>query len=219
MTVYAGTQIDQLRDLLVDPTDTQVTFALKLHYLNMGMRAMFPRVYRVATDSTDQWADDVYYYTLPAAVRGGLLFLVEKSTAADDDYFVPLDYDEYDIQPGAAGADVLSITWDPTTVYEDGYIKYHAAVPATAYTSANYTASQSEVYTYPDHTIEGPVLYAMSRIMSIPLDKRMNYEEISIQNQNQAATPQEILAVSAYWLDEFERRVDEWRMSLPTARY
>jgi len=25
--------------------------------------------------------------------------------------------------------------------------------------------------------------------------------------------------VSAYWLDEFERRVEEWRMALPQGRY
>lgn len=219
MTVYHGDQIDQLRDLLVDPSDTQVTFAMKMHYLNMGMRAMFPRVYRVAVDSTDQWVDDTYYYTVPSAVRGGLLFLVERSSADDNDYFNPLDFDEYDIQPGAAGADVLSITWDPGSTYEDGFIKYHAALPATPYSAANYTAAQSEVYTYPDHTVEGPVLYAMSRIMAIPLDDRMKHSRVSVQNQNRAATPQDIIGVSAYWLDEFERRVEEWRLVLPQGRY
>ncbi len=219
MTVYHSEQTDQLRDLLVDPTDIQVSFDMKMHYLNAGMRAMFPRVYRIAVDSTDQWEDDVFYYPVPAAVRGGLLYLIEKSTAADDDYFVPLDYDEYDIQPGAAGADVLSITWDPTTIYEDGYIKYHAAVPATKYSAADYAAAGSEVYTYPDHTVEGPVLYAMSRIMAIPLDERMDYGRMSLSPQNRSATPQDILGASAYWLDEFERRVEEWRLALPQGRY
>jgi hypothetical protein len=192
---------------------------MKLHYLNMGMRAMYPRVFRIATDSTDQWVDDTYYYTLPSAVRGGHLFLVEKSTADDDDYFVPMDFDEYDIIPGANGADVLSITWDPGSVYEDGYIKYHTALPATPFAAADYTAAQAEVYTYPDFTVEGPALYAMSRIMAVPLDRRMDYTRMSVQNQNRAASPQEIVSVSAYWLDEFERRVDEWRMALPQGRY
>ena len=219
MTTYHSEQIDQLRDLLVDPTDVQVTFAKKMYYLNAGMRAMFPRVYRIATDSTDQWVDDQYYYNIPSAVQGGLLYLIEKSTADDDDYFAPLDYDEYDIQPGAAGADVLSITWDPGSTYEDGYIKYHAALPAVPYAAANYAASQSEVYTYPDHTLEGPVLYAMSRIMAIPLDQRMDYTQHSIQAMNRAASAGEIVSVAAYWLDEFERRVEEWRLALPQGRY
>jgi len=219
MTVYHSEQIDQLRDLLVDPTDTQVTFAQKMYYLNAGMRAMFPRVYRIATDATDQWEDDVFYYSVPSTVQGGLLYLIEKSTAADDDFFVPMDYDEYDIEPGAAGADVLSVKWDPGDTYEDGYIKYHAALPATPYTAANYAAAGSEAYTYPDHTMEGPVLYAMSRIMAVPLDRRMDYTRHSIQAMNRAASPGEIVSVAAYWLDEFERRVEEWRLALPQGRY
>jgi hypothetical protein len=219
MTIYASDQIDQLRDLLVDPTDAQVTFERKLYYLNAGLRAMFPRVYRIAVDETQQWVDDQYYYTLPAGVRGGHLYLIETSTASDADYFRPLDYDEYDILPGVAGADKLSITWDPGSTYEDGYIRYHAAVPATAYSGADYAASQAEVYTYPDHTMEGPVLYAMSRIMAIPLDRRMDYTRHSVQAMNRAASPGEIVSVSSYWLDEFERRVEEWRMALPQGRY
>jgi hypothetical protein len=219
MTVYHSEQIDQLRDLLVDPTDTQVAFDQKMYYLNAGLRAMFPRVYRIATDATTQWVDDQYYYTIPAAVRGGHLFLIEASTADDDDYFRPLDFDEYDIIPGAAGADNMSITWDPGSTYADGYIRFHAALPATPYVAASYVASQTEAYTYPDHTMEGPVLYAMSRIMAIPLDRRMDYTRHSVQAMNRAASPGEIVSVSAYWLDEFERRVEEWRMALPQGRY
>jgi hypothetical protein len=196
-----------------------VTFDDKMFYLNQGMRAMFPRVYRVAVDSTVQWVDDQYYYNVPSAVQGGLLYLIETSTASDDDYFRPLDYDEYDIQPGAAGADVLSVTWDPGSTYADGYIKFHAALPATPYVAASYVAAGSEVYTYPDYTMEGPVLYAMSRIMAMPLDRRMDYTRTSVQNMNRGASPQEIVSVSAYWLDEFERRVEEWRMALPQGRY
>lgn len=219
MTVYASEQIDQIRDFLVDPTDTQVAFAMKVHYLNMGLRAMYPRVFRIVTDSTDVWESDVYYYPLPATVRGGHLFLIEGSTSADTDYFRPLDYDEYDVIPGAAGADQLSITWNPGSTYAGGYIRYHAAMPHTKYVAANYAASQSLVYEFPDYTVEGPVLYAMSRIMAVPLDRRMDYTRHSVQNMNRAASPQEIVSVSAYWLDEFERRVEEWRMALPQARY
>jgi hypothetical protein len=59
----------------------------------------------------------------------------------------------------------------------------------------------------------------MSRISAIPLDARMDHGRLSVQNQNRAAVPQEYLAVSAYWLDEFERRVEEWNMPLPASRY
>jgi hypothetical protein len=219
MTTYHSAQIDQLRDLLVDPTDTQVSFAMKRFYLNQAMRAMFPRVFRVATDASVQLVDDQFYYTIPAAVQGGNLFLIEMSSAADDDYFRPLNYDEYDVIPQPGGADKLSITWDPGATWSDGYLRFHAVMPATEYTAADYTAAESEEYTYPDYTLEGPVLYAMSRIMAVPLDQRMDFTRSSVQNMNRGASPQEIVSVAAYWLDEFERRVEEWRMALPQSRY
>ena len=89
----------------------------------------------------------------------------------------------------------------------------------TPFNGATYVGAASELYTGPDYTSEGPVLYAMSRLGAFPLDDRMDYGRFSVQAQNRAASPQEHLAVSAYWLDEFERRVDEWKMALPSARY
>jgi hypothetical protein len=59
----------------------------------------------------------------------------------------------------------------------------------------------------------------MSRIGAIPLDERMDYGRLSVQNQNRAASPTEHLAVAAYWLEEFERRVTEWNMALPVSRF
>ena len=221
MTVYASDMIDQLRDLLEDATDTQVSFARKLYFLNAGQRAMWPRVYQVVQDSTLTFTDDQYEYTIPAAVRGGRIFQLEKSLASDTDKFYPFDIDDYNIQRATtAGADIIILNFDPGSTYGDtGVIRITAALPLSPIVAADYAASQSVAYTGPDHTLEGPVLYAMSRIAAIPLDDRMDYGKISVQAQNRAASPQEHLAVSAYWLDEFERRVEEWNMPLPASRY
>jgi hypothetical protein len=219
VTVYLSTQIDQVRDLLEDQTDTQFSFAKKLHYLNMGLRAMWPRVYQIQSDSTTQFVDDTYEYAVPAAVRGGRYVLFERSTASDDDYFQPMDYDEYRILPQNGGADIIRLGFDPSSTYADGYIRITAALPLSAYTSADYTAAQTEAFSGPDYTSEGPVLYAMSRLIAAPLDNRLDYGRMSVQAQNRAASPQELIASSAYWLDEFERRLDEWKMAIPTGRY
>ena len=219
MTVYLSEQIDQIRDLLEDQSDAQFSFAKKLHYVNMGQRAMWPRVFQIVSDSTTQFVDDTYEYTIPAAVRGGRYVLFERSTADDDDYFQPMDYDEYRILPQAGGADIIKLGFDPGSTYADGYIRITAALPLTTNVAANYTAAQSLAYTGPDYTAEGPVLYAMSRLVAAPLDDRLDYGRMSVQAQNRAATPQELIASSAYWLDEFERRLDEWKMALPTGRY
>lgn len=219
MTVYHSEQTDQLRDLLEDAADSQVTFARKMAYLNAGMRAMWPRVFQIVSDSTTQFVDDQFEYTIPATVRGGRYVLFEKSTAADDDYFYPMNYDDYKILPQAGGADKIILGFDPGSQWEDGYIRITSAQPLTAYTAASYIAAGSEVYTGPDYTSEGPVLYAMSRISAIPLDQRVDYGRMSVQDQNRAATSGELITVAAYWLDEFERRLEEWRMALPGSRY
>lgn len=221
MTVYLSEMVDQLRDLLEDPADSQVSFLRKRYFLNAGQRAMWPRVYQVVQDATLTFTDDQYEYTIPAAVRGGRIFQLEKSLASDTDRFYPFDIDDYQIQrTTTTGADKIILNWDPGSVYGDtGVIRITAALPLTPFAAADYSAAGSEAYTGPDHTLEGPVLYAMSRIAAIPLDDRMDYGRISVQAQNRAASPQEHLAVSAYWLDEFERRVEEWNMPLPASRY
>lgn len=192
---------------------------MKIHYLNAGQRAMWPRVYKIAQDATDQWVDDTYEYTIPAAVRGGRMFLIERSDATYPTIFYPIDSAHYNIIQGASGADTLRINWDPGSEWADGYIRYNTALPLTTLTSANYTAAQSETYSGPDYTLEGPVLYAMSRITGAAVDDRLDYGRFSVQDQNRAASPNELLTAATYWQDEFERRVDEWRMALPTSRY
>jgi len=219
VAVYEDELIDQLRDLLQDDTDTQVSFDKKQRYLNKGMRAMWPRIFQITSDSTTQFVDNQYEYTIPAAVRNGRYILFEKSEAADDDFFYPMDYEDYKVLPQTAGADKIILGFDPGSTWEDGYIRVTAAVPLTPFAGANYAGAASELYTGPDYTSEGPVLYAMSRLANFPLDDRMDYGRYSVQAQNRAASPQEHLAVSAYWLDEFERRLDEWKMALPSARY
>ena len=220
MTVYNSDLVDQLRDLLEDAGDSQVTYLRKRWYLNAGMRAMWPRVHQVVSDATQTFTSGTYEYTIPAAVRGGRMLTIEKSKSTDTDFFYMMDYDDYEIKHGPGGANVVVLKWDPGSTWGNtGLIRYTTALPLTAFAAADYAAAASEAYTGPDYTAEGPVLYAMSRIAAIPLDDRMNYGRLSVQQQNRAASPQEHLAVSAYWLDEFERRVDEWRMAMPVSRY
>jgi hypothetical protein len=220
MTVYNSEMVDQLRDLLDDSSDTQMSYLRKRHYLNAGMRAMWPRIHRIATDITTTFTDDDYEYTIPAAVRGGRMLTIEKSKSDDTDFFYMMDYDDYEIKHGVGGANIIVLKFDPGDIWgATGIMRFTAALPLTDFSAATYATAGSEAYTGPDYSAEGPVLYAMSRITIIPLDQRMDFGRLSVQQQNRAATPGEHLAVSAYWLDEFERRVDEWRMPLPVARY
>ncbi len=124
MTVYLKEQIDELRDLLEDPTDSQVTFLRKLAFINAGARAMWPRVYRVVEDKTDQFESAVYEYALPTTVQGGRMISVEKSTALDDDFFYMMDFDDYEFKRMAGGADLLILKFKPGSTWADGYIRW-----------------------------------------------------------------------------------------------
>jgi hypothetical protein len=72
-----------------------------------------------------------------------------------------------------------------------------------------------QFYSGPDYSIEGPPLYAMSRIMSRGLHRRLDYGRMSVEYQNRSAMPNELMSAAVFFLDEFERRVDQWRSVQP----
>lgn len=217
MAIYASDMIDELRDYLDDATDTDVAFATKLRYLNRGQAAMYPKVFVTARDSTLTYDVDIYEYTIPAAVAHGKIILVELESTSTSSRFVRLN--EYEIVPASANASSL-----PLLVFsrardaqDGGAIRITAANPLTAFTSANYAASQAETYTGPAYTMELPVFFAMSQIMARVLDKRMDFGRFSVQNQNATANPIDIMSASQYWMDRYDKMLEQMQMPLPSS--
>src|ERR1035437_4587615 len=65
------TLLDLLTDLrgrLNDPTDTRIDKTTKIRYLNHGIRATWPSLFRTVRDLTTALTDGTYEYALPTVI-------------------------------------------------------------------------------------------------------------------------------------------------------
>lgn len=212
---YVKEMFDQLADLLEEyapANDTPVSFEMKRHYLSMGQYAMWPRIYRVESFEVEVLADTNEYSFPAGAASGRLVFVETKSGDADAVYgMVPDDW--YFIVPGPT--DFIRLNGMPTDDYVGGSFRLTFTLPLQPIVAVDEAAAATEAFTGPDYSVEGPALYAMNRITARGLHNRLEYSRVSVQNANRAAVPNELMASSIFWLDEFERRVDMWQMVQP----
>lgn len=202
---------DQLRDLLNDPADTQVAFGTKRLYLNRGIAALWPRVWRVATTSL-ALAPATYEYTLPTAVTGGHLLSAEVSTT-DGDGWQRLAY--YDILPGDEDqAGLFVLPWEPETG-QSVRLRYAARVPTIS--AATYAAAQAETWLGPDEAVGAPVLYAMGMLSVRRMEDFLDATRQPPANESRDVRESSVLATSRFWMDQFEAQVDALARPLPVA--
>jgi hypothetical protein len=212
---FSSDMIDDLRDRLNDVADTQVPFATKLRFLNLGQAAMFPKIFKMVRDSTLVLASNTFEYTFPAGVGTGKVLTIEIETGASSARYTPLN--RYDIIPSlTAPTLVLLDSALPSAV--GAKIRISTADRMNPFAAANYAASQSEVYTGPAGTEELPVLYAMGLATARVLDDRMDYTRYSVTQQNGAIDPNDIMQVSQFWFAQFELLLDRLQMPFPVTR-
>lgn len=211
----AADMVDDLRDRLNDAGDTQVPFATKIRFLNRGIAAMYPKVFKVVRDTTLVIVDDQFEYNFPAGVGTGKVLTVEIETSSTSDRFTPMN--RYDIIPSLT-APVL-VLLDPALPAEaDSRIRITTADRVDPYVAASYVASQSVTYTGPAGTEELPVLYAMGLATARVLDDRMDYTRYSATQVNNGVDPNDIMQVSQFWFAQFELLLDRLQQPFPIAR-
>ena len=88
----------------------------------------------------------------------------------------------------------------------------------TPFVAANYTASQTVLFTGPAGTEELPILYAMGLATARALDDRMDYQRYAVTQQNSPVQPNDIMQVSQFWFAQFELLLDRLQMPFPPAR-
>lgn len=212
---YSGDMIEDLRDRLNDPTDTQVPFATKLRFLNRGQAAMFPRIFQVKRDSTLALVDDVFEYTLPTGIGQGKVITIEIESDSGSARFTPLT--RYDLIPSITVPTIVLLdTALPSAV--GATIRVTTAERLTPFTAIDYAAAQGEDYTGPAGTEELPVLYAMGLITARPLDDRMDYNRYSTTQMPGGVGPADIMQVSQFWFSQFEILLDRLQMPFPVSR-
>ena len=220
--LYVKEMFDQLEDLLEEylPEQTNnvnLTWEMKRHYLNMGQHAMWPRIYRVA-EGEITLLDDAIEYPFPATLADGRFVYVLVKTTVAGAYFGVVPDDWYRIRPAPDGP-VLRLGGVPTGDLVGGTVRITSTMPLAPIVAADITAAVLEEYTGPDYSIEGAALYAMNRITSRGLHSRLDYGRGSVNYQNRSAVPNELMASSIFWLDEFERRVDQWQLVHPKSDF
>lgn len=203
---------DQLRDLLNDGADTQVTYLSKKLYINRGVSRLWPSAYKLVS-TTIALTYDTFEYALAAAVMSGHIVSVEINSASYPTQFSRFDH--YDIIPGdedLAGAIVLNVNPETGSSLR---IRYAAPIPLVAATT--YAAAQSETWGGPDRYIHLPVLYAMGMIAARKLDDREDHTRMStVQNEN-GTDEADIVRTSQLWFGQYELELSDMARPLPVA--
>lgn len=211
---FTSELFDQMRDLLDDASDTQVSFATKKLFLNRGIAKMWPRVYMLDIHS-ETLATDVYDYTIASGLSDGMAVSAEISTESGGTEYIR--YENYQILPGDEDQSaVLRLTGSHPG---DGFIiriRYTAAIPQIA--AADYAAAQAETWAAPDRVIGLPVLYAMGMATIRKLDNRQDHTRMSTTQALNGVTDQDIMAAAQMWFGQFEAELDDLERPLPIAR-
>jgi hypothetical protein len=216
-TYYVSEMVDQLRDLLNDGSDTDVIIAQKKRYLNNGIRAMYPRLYRIVSDtSTIVSSTTVYSYPFPASVASGALLGVEIEVPAEGEYY---PFYRYEVSPGdIIDPPRLRLTPRPHPAAINSNIKMTCAMPFEPITSNTYASMQSEDWTGSPDYLHLPVLYAMGMLSARGLDDRLDYSRYSTTQAQNGATEQDIVTVVNTWFERFDAEVEAKSKVLPLLR-
>lgn len=204
---------DQLRDLISDQADAQVTFANKKLYLNRGIARMWP-IIRGQNESEDiilvaGQTDYPYDWT------DRLLTSVEISSevgGSDFNRFVQYDI----VTDDFSGSGVLRVRLSTAST---GYtIRLRTLTPISPISAADYTAAQSEDWSGDTRSIGLPVLYAMGMIAARKLDDRQDTTRYSTTVAMNGVTDTGIMTASNFWFGQFEAELLAMERPLPIAR-
>lgn len=199
--------LDDLNDRLNDVANTQVPQATKIRYLNHGIRATWPKLYRTVRDATLVLLADTYEYNIPSTVGNNSKILrVEVETTASSNRYAPLF--DYEVVPGLT---------DPILVLEGielvsavgSALRITAAKPLTQFIAT------SDTYDGPVNSEELPVLYAMGLALTRRLDDRIDHRRYSTTAAGNAIGPDEIMTAGQFNFAQFELLLDRLAMPLP----
>lgn len=211
---FTSEMFDQLRDLLNDATDTQVSFATKKMWLNRGIRRMWPTIYRIETESvaTSGTARNYPLSTLMGPSDGYILGVEIEDENGDFSRF-----DDYDILPGDEEEPAILVLTGILPPSGTTLAVRHATFVSTI-AAASYAASQSETYVGPDNSLNLPVLYAMAMITARKIDDRQDTNRYSTTQAQNGVSDQDIMGASQLWMGQFELELESLNRPLPIAR-
>ena len=199
----AATLLADLNDRINDVSNAQVTEATKILYLNDGMRAMWPKIYRTVQDVSQVLAVDDYEYTIPTASDYGHVVRVDVESGIATNIYSPLqDYEIYNLMAGK----VIRLKSVPAPY--GARFRVTSVVPLTDF------ATSASVYDGPPNTLELPVWYALGIVASRRVEDRLDHKRYSTTASNNGVDPQEMMNVSQFAFAQFEMLLDRFQMPL-----
>lgn len=199
--------LDDLNDRLGDANNAAgIGEAAKMRAINHGVRAMWPKVFRIATDSSLAVAADTYEYTVPVAIGDdGHIYRVEIEDALGRFR----DLDAFQITEGPEGK-ILKLP-HPGRHEVGQNIRLWAVlpIPTMATTDATFEGR--------DRHAELPVLYALGVIFARPLEDRVDHTRYSTVVARNGVDINEVMNTSQFWFAQFELLLDRLAMAWPVS--
>lgn len=206
---------DQVRDLLNDSGDTQVTFAQKKLYVNNGIRRMWPHCYRVVTDLTVVLVANTFEYNLPADLANGDLLSVFVETDIASGQYVRLSYFEiYEL------SNTNKVIWFPNNTLPSpagSRVRLNWAEPISLVAAATYVAAQAETWNGREDQIQLPAYYAAALIAARKIDDRQDTSRYSTTQAFNGVTDSDLMEASQMWMGQFELELAQQGRPFPPA--
>lgn len=205
--------LDDLNDRLNDADNTAgAGEATKMRWINRGIAAMWPRIFKTASDSTLAVVTDTYEYSVPAAVGDeGEIFRVEvEDQNAAATRFVELD--DFDIVPEIDGRTIQLPGWvvsNPS--YSGALIRITAAVPLGSLATVGATFEGRQIHE------EIPVWYALGLALSRRVEDRTVHTRYSTTDSRNGVDINEMLVSSQFAFSQFEAMLDRMAMPWPAS--
>lgn len=199
--------LDDLNDRLADANNAAgAGEAAKIRYINHGLRAMYPRVYRTVSDNSLVIAADTYEYTLPATLDFARIFRVEIETGSGTARYTHL-YD-YEIVPTQENK-IIRLDALELPVDTGAKLRVFGAQPLTALVATNH------VYDGPPGTEEIPVWYALGLVLSRRLENRVDYTRYATNVAGNGVDINEVMNASQFAFAQFELLLDRHALPFP----
>lgn len=190
----------------IDETTTELPNAARDRYINHGIRAMYPKVYRTVTNMATVLVADQFEYTLPADFDHAKIIRVEVENESAGGRFSHLwDYEIIPTQsskivafyhrvlPREAGSRIRVIGVRPLTVL----------------------VADGDVYDGPPGTEEIPVWYALGLVLSRGIEPRTDYKRYSSTINANGVDIEEMMTAAQFAFGQFELLLERYEMPLP----
>jgi hypothetical protein len=201
--------LDDLNDRLNDESGHDgIGLQKKIRYLNRGIAAMWPRVYRTVSDSSIVLAANTFEYAIPAAVGDeSEIYRVEiEDINAPATRYVELD--EFDIVP-MLNSRVLQIS--APNAWVGANIRITAAKPLTRLEDPNDVFDGRAIHE------ELPVWYALGLALSRRIEDRQDHTRYATLDARNGVDIDEQIGSAAFAFAQFEAMLDRMAMPWPAS--